>query len=124
VFHRDIYGPILPIDQASDKVFLEQDYMENDQLVMNVLVGRMSGSVAVRDVVERKWLTDKKTLFRETGSNVRLNDPGKRNWPSSGIGVINGLDMYIPYCLSGQTYRGKNCICGRRSIQQRRLLFI
>ena len=95
------------IDQASDKVFLEQGYMENDQLVMNVLVGRMSGSVAVRDVVERKWLTDKKTLFRETGSNVRLNDPGKRNWPSSGIGVINGLDMYIPYCLSGQTYRGK-----------------
>jgi hypothetical protein len=69
------------IDQTSDRVFFEQGYMENDQLVMKVLVGRMSGNIEVRDVMERKWLMDKKTLFGETGSNVRLNDLGKRNWP-------------------------------------------
>lgn len=94
-------------DQASDKVFFEQGYMENDQLVMNVLVGRMNGGMAVQGVMEKKWLVDKKTLFGDTGSNVRLNDPGKRNWPSLGVGVINGSDLYISYCLCGQTRHGK-----------------
>jgi hypothetical protein len=95
------------IDQDSDKVFFEYGYMENDRLVMNVLLGRMNGSVAVRDVVEKQSLTDKTTAFGETGSNVRLGEPGMRDWPSLGVGIINGLDMYIPYCLRGQTRHGK-----------------
>jgi hypothetical protein len=95
------------IDQASDKVFFEQGYMENDQLIMNVLVGRMNGSIAVRDGMEKKWSTDKKTVFGETGSNVRLGEPGMRDWPSLGVGIINGSDMYIPYCVDGQTDRDK-----------------
>ncbi|HVU09390.1 MAG TPA: sialidase family protein [Verrucomicrobiae bacterium] len=96
------------IDQASDEVFFEQGYIENEQLIMNVLVGRMSGNLAVQDVMEKKWLTDKKTLFGETGSNVQLGLlPGVRDWPSLGIGVINGTDMYIPYCVRGHTRREK-----------------
>jgi hypothetical protein len=96
------------IDQNSDKVFFEQGYMENDQLIMNVLVGHMDDRVAVQDAIERKWLTDKKTLFGETGSNVQLGLlPGARDWPSLGIGVINGSDTYIPYCLRGHTRHGK-----------------
>ena len=95
------------IDQAGDKVFFEQGYTENDQVVMNVLVGHMAGRIAVRDVVERRWITDKKTIFGETGPNMRLNDPGKRDrLPGLGHGVINGSDMYIPYCLHGSVYRG------------------
>jgi hypothetical protein len=89
------------IDQTSDMVLFEQGYMENDQLVMNALIGHMSGRIAVQDVVERKWLTDKKSLFGETAPNVRLNEPGKRGWPSLGIGIINGPNLYIPYCLCG-----------------------
>jgi hypothetical protein len=100
------------IEQTSNRVYFEQGYMENDQLIMNVLVGRMSESVIIRDAMEKKWLIDKKTLFGETGSNMRLNEPGRRNWPSSGIGVINGSDIFIPYCLNGLvvTYRGKSMI--------------
>jgi hypothetical protein len=100
--HRYIW-PYLAIDQASDKVFFEQGYMENDQLIMNILVGRMNGRVTVRDVNEWKWVTDKKILFGENNLNIRLNEPGKRAWPQLGLGVINGLNLYIPYCLNGST---------------------
>lgn len=94
------------IDQSSDKMFFEQGYIENDKLIMNVLLGRMTGSMAVRDAVEKKWLTDKKTLFGETGSNVWLNVPerGGRTWPHLGLGLISGADLHIPYCVHASTY--------------------
>ena len=94
------------IDQSSDRVFFDQGYMENDQLVMNVLVGRMTGRIAVQEVVEKKWITDKTTLFGETSPGVRLNDPGTRDYPGLGLGLIDGRDLYVPYALSGKTLRG------------------
>ena len=95
-----------------DKVVFEEGYMEGDQLVMNAFVGRMAGKINVERITERRWVTDKKSLFGETASNVRLNEPGRRNWPQLGLGNINGRDMYIPYCLEGRliTYRGKSMI--------------
>jgi hypothetical protein len=96
------------IDQASDRALFVQGYMENDHLVMNALVGRMSGRIAVQDVVERKWLTDKKSLLGETDPNVHLNGSGERAWPQLGFGIINGPDLYIPYCLEGRAYRGNS----------------
>ena len=105
------------IDQASDKVFFEQGYTENDQLVMNVLVGRMAGRIAVRDTIEKQWVTDPKALFGKTYSNVRLserNEPGKRERLSGlGLGIVNGQDMYIPYCLEGFTYDKKGVAIAR-----------
>ena len=55
----------------------------------------------MRDVNEKKWVTDKKILFGENNLNMRLNEPGKRDWPQLGLGVINGLNLYIPYCING-----------------------
>jgi hypothetical protein len=94
------------IDQASDKVYFEQGYMENDQLIMEALVGRMADGVVLQDGSERQWITDKKTLFRKAPPNIRLNDPGKRDWPSLGVGLINGSDFYIPYRLIGEAWLG------------------
>ena len=93
------------IDQDSDSVFFEQGYMENDHLVMDVLIGRMilAGNIAVQDVKKKTWITDKKTLFGDTPQSVRLNDLGKRDWPSLGPGIIKGSDMYIPYGVAGTT---------------------
>ena len=92
------------MDQASDKTFFQDGYMENDELVMKVLIGRLTGSLAVRDVKEEKWLTDRKTLFGDARPNERLNKPGKRNWPSLGLGLVNGEDLYIPYRINGETF--------------------
>jgi hypothetical protein len=95
------------IDQATtDRVFFEQGYMENDQLVMNVLAGPMSGNITVQNTVEKQWITDKKALFEKAPPNIRLNDPGKRDWPSLGVGLINGPDFYIPYRLIGEAWLG------------------
>ena len=100
------------LDQIGDRVLFGRAYMENDQLVMSVLIGRMAGGVAVRDAVEKKWLTDKKSLFGDTGSNVRLSwlhKPGGRSeWISLGPGVLNGSDVYVPYALHAVTYFGMN----------------
>lgn len=101
------------IDQDSDKVFFEQGYTENDQLVMKVLMGRMTGRVVVRDATERKWSEDKRSLFGEPLPNVSLTDPGKRERLSGlGRGLINGHVLYVPYCLDSKviTYRGKSQI--------------
>lgn len=95
------------MDKDSDRVFFEQGYIENDQLIMNVLVGRMtlSGSIAVQDVTEKKWMVDTKALFGETQSIVRLTErPGTRDWPELGIGIINGSDFYIPCSVEGFTF--------------------
>ena len=99
------------MDEDSDRVCFEKSYLENDQLVMPVLVGQMtaSGGLAVREVTERQWLTDTKSLFGTTRPNVTLSEPGRRVWPGLGISIINGQDLYYPYCLSGLevTYSGK-----------------
>lgn len=101
------------IDPNSDRVFFEQGYTENDQLVMNVLIGRMGERIVVRDVIERRWSAEKASLFNETLPNVRLNDPGERRRLSGlGRGIMNGQYLYIPYCLDSRvvTYRGKSQI--------------
>lgn len=91
------------IDKTSDRVFFQQGYLENDQLVMSVIIGRLTanGNLAMRDVTEKKWLTDKKSLLGETQPNVRLNRPNTRDWPELGIGIINDQDLYIPYSVQG-----------------------
>jgi hypothetical protein len=93
-------------DKNSDRVFFEQGYMENNRLKMSVLVGRLTteANLTLVDTAENKWESDKDAFFGKTASNVQLNDlTGKRDWPELGIGFINGIDMYIPYCLNGHT---------------------
>lgn len=105
------------IDQASDNLFFEQSYIENDQLVMNAFVGHMTGRISVQDAKERKWITDTKTLLGETHPNVRLterNEPGKRSWPRDlWVGIINGSDLYVPYCLEAFTFDEKGAAMDR-----------
>ncbi|HVU28106.1 MAG TPA: sialidase family protein [Verrucomicrobiae bacterium] len=100
------------INQPGDRVMFEQGYTENDQLVMKVLIGQMTAAenVLVRTIQEKQWLTDKSTFFAVNQSDVKLNDPGKRDFPHLGIGVINDTDLYIPFCLDGRvvTYFGQS----------------
>ena len=102
------------MDENNDTVCFEQSYLENDQLVMDVLVGRIriDGGLACRDVTEKKWITDTKSLFGGTDPNVRFSQAGRRIWPVFGKGIINGQEMYYPYCLSGLeiTYRGTTLV--------------
>jgi hypothetical protein len=92
------------IDQAGGRVFFDEGYMENNQLVMNVIMGNMDKSISLRNSVEKKWSLDMKQLFGRISNNVRLTEPGKRDWPELAVGLANNSDMYIPYCLSGETY--------------------
>jgi hypothetical protein len=101
------------IDPQSKRIILPEGYAENEQLVMKVLMGTITENVGLRDVTEKEWITDKKILLGETGPNVKLNGPPirpdrpNRNGAELGIGILNGPEAYIPYCLRGQTYRGK-----------------
>jgi hypothetical protein len=53
--------------------------------------------------MERKWQEDKKALFGETDSSVSLTGRWKRSWPRLGVGEISGSDIYLPYCVNGET---------------------
>jgi len=94
------------LDPASDRILLQQGYMENDQLLMNVTVVHLAHDGKAQIEADRKWNTDKRTLFGATGTNVRLNEPGRRRWPSLGPSVINGSEVFVPYCLDGETTSG------------------
>jgi len=70
----------LPVmDRAGDGLFLQQGYKEDDQVVMGILTGRAAGNVALRDVVERKWITKTKELFAVAPPNrVKLTVQPRR----------------------------------------------
>jgi hypothetical protein len=91
------------MDEDRHRVCFEKSYLENNQLVLPVLVGQMTinGGFAVHEVTERQWHTDTKSLFGTTRPNVTLSEPGRRDWPGLGISLINGQDLYYPYCLFG-----------------------
>ena len=93
------------MDETSDKVFFLQGYMEDNKFQMSCLIGRMSGNVAVHDVTEQKWVMDKGKVFG--ADNVRfygLYEPGKRDFPLLGLGIMEGSELYIPYFVRGFTY--------------------
>ena len=94
------------LDPTNGRILFEQGFIENDQLEMSVILVRMTGSGRVEVEAERKWTTDKKTLFGETQSiNVRLTEQlGTCDWPALGTGIILGPDLYIPWCVDGFTY--------------------
>lgn len=102
---KGYYWAIPTIDQDSGNVFFEQGYMEDDRLVMKVLIGslKVTRNIMVQEVKEKEWITDKKSIFGDTSKSVRLNDPGKRDWPNLNSGIIKGSDMYIPYRIAGIT---------------------
>ena len=96
------------LDPSSDKVFFEQGYIENDQLVISVIAGRMTESVTVRNATETKWTADTKGLFGGDHPDVKMaefNEPRKRRWPDLRLGIIDGSNLYIPYYLEGFTYK-------------------
>ena len=94
------------IDQSNDRALFEQGHIETNQLVMKVLTGRMTDQIAFQDVVEMKWVTGKQVLFGKTSQNVSMNGSGRNKWPSLGIGLLNGQEIYVPYCIRGETDHG------------------
>jgi hypothetical protein len=88
------------IDPQSKRVLLPEGYAENEQLVMKVLMGTITENVGLRDIIEKKWITDKIALLGETDPKVKLNELGKgRQGVGLGPGILNGSEACIPYCL-------------------------
>jgi len=96
------------IDPQSRRTLLPQGYAENEQLVMSALIGSITEGVGLRDITERTWITDKKTLLGETGPKVKLNAYAKREGIELGSGILNGSDVYVPYCFHATTFFGIN----------------
>lgn len=93
------------MDKTSNKVFFSQGYMEDDKLQMSCLIGRIGGNVEVHDVTEQKWAMDKEKVFGT--DNVKFYDiyePGKRDYPGLGLGIMEGSELYIPFFIRGFTY--------------------
>src|SRR6185369_10278686 len=112
---RGYYWDWPAIDNDSDKICFKQDFLEDDHLGIDVIVGRLiaNGRLIVTNVVEEKWKIDKEALLGKTPPNVGLTAPRKRIWPASGMEFIfNGPDLYVPYCIAGLevTYRGKTLV--------------
>jgi hypothetical protein len=101
------------IDQANSRMLFDQSYSENDLLEMNALFIRMTKNGEVQVEAERKWKVDKKSLFGETGPNVKLaySSEKRQVFGGWGPGVINDSEIYLPYNVSGETHHG-NLVIG------------
>jgi len=102
------------LDLADDRALFTEGYIENDQLFMRAVFVRMTGSGGIQVEAERKWTMDQKSLFGETGPNVKFNGPsGRLDRPNResadlGPGVLNGSEVYVPYALHANTSFGIN----------------
>lgn len=101
----------------SDRVAFKQDYVEGDQLVVSVLIGRLTidGEVSVRDTIEKRWITKTKELFGETSADIRLTEqPERRDWPALGMSfMFSGSELDLPYSLCGFTFGEKGVAIAR-----------
>ena len=91
------------IDGNNDRMIFHQGYKENDKLFLHLFVARMTLDGKTQIEAERKWTFDKQSLFGNTGPNVRLNEPGRREELGFAGCLINGLEIHVVYCLAGQT---------------------
>jgi hypothetical protein len=97
------------IDQASGRIMFDYGYIENDQLLMGAKFVRMTADNRIQVEPEKKWTRDQESLFGKTDTNVHLNGPAvrpdrpNRDYPSLGMGILNGSELYIPFCLTGDT---------------------
>jgi hypothetical protein len=102
------------IDLQSGRVALPGGYAEKDELIMKVFVGSLRHNGSLADLIERRWATDKKALFGETGPNVSLTGPPvkpdrpDRKGADLGIGLWRDSDLYIPFSFLGETYTPPN----------------
>ncbi|MCL4789109.1 MAG: hypothetical protein KJ070_20330 [Verrucomicrobia bacterium] len=98
------------IDPQNGRVLVPNGYSENEQLAMKVLVAMISQNGSLEGVTEKQWITDKKSLLGETGPSVTLNRPttqydrANREGAGLGVGVVNGVDILIPYAVNAFTY--------------------
>lgn len=98
------------IDSHKGTILVPDDYAEGEQLVIKALMGTISGNRGLHGVTETQWMTDKKALFRESGSHISLTGPmvkpgvPNRNVAGLGIGVLHGSDFYIPFSFAAKTY--------------------
>jgi hypothetical protein len=98
------------LDPTNGRIMFEQGRVENDQVMMSAIIVRVTGNGEIQVEYERKWMVDKKSFFGETRLNAGLteyNEPGQRAWPKLGSGIIDGTDLYIPFCVDGFTYVNK-----------------
>jgi hypothetical protein len=97
-------------DRVSDRIMFEQGHIKNNQLQMSAAFLRITNNNGFQIEAEREWMADKKSLLGETRLNAGLteyNEPGQKAWPHLGPGIIDGADLYIPFCVDGFTYINK-----------------
>ena len=105
------YSPAL--DQANDRIMFERGYIESNRLQMGAIFLRLTVNNRIQVEANRTWTMDQESLFGKTGTNVTLNEPAtranqpNRDYPSLGKGVLDGSEVYVPYCLHGATQRGR-----------------
>jgi hypothetical protein len=98
------------IDGTSGRMFFPQGHSQSNRLEMNVLFARMTGTAGVGIESEKRWTTDKEHFFGTGHRNVGFterNEPEKRGWINLGLGIMDGSELYIPFCADGFTYVNK-----------------
>ncbi|HVU08947.1 MAG TPA: sialidase family protein [Verrucomicrobiae bacterium] len=85
------------VEQSDGKILFSDGHATNNQLTISILFAQLKENGTVQIETERKWITDKQSLFGVTGTNVSLNGP------SIGTGNIHDKEICLPYCLTGDT---------------------
>lgn len=102
------FPPYAAIDPQSTRILLADGYAENEQLVMKALMGTTANLGGLGDVTKKQWITAKKSLIGETGSDVRMTFPGMREGLGLGPGILSGPLAFIPYAFHGRTFFGNS----------------
>ncbi len=107
---HSLRGPVWAyssIDSQTKRLLVPQGFAENEQLILKVLVGTLTGS-GLTNLTEATHVTAREALIGDAGTNVKMNEPGRRHALGLGSGILNGPEAYIPFAFSAKTYSGVN----------------
>lgn len=106
--HYAFYCPAF--DQANDRIMFGGGYIESNELHMSAIFFRMAANGKILIEAERTWTRDQQSFFGKTDSSVTLNEPAirarqpNRDYPRLGKGILDGLEVYVPYLLKANTF--------------------
>jgi hypothetical protein len=88
---------VVPVVGLDGTMFFPRSHTTNNELIVNAFFVSLARDGEVKIEADRSWVMDKQALFGETRTNTSLDNP------TFGGGSIYGKDVYLPYCLMGDT---------------------
>ena len=103
-FPKDYFLQDLTINHEDQTAMLSDGSITNEQIVMKAFWGMLTKN-GFQNATETKWAISKKDLFGDTDASVQFGGTNKyaRGSLNLGAGIIDGSEIYIPYCAAAET---------------------